>query len=87
MLDTRHIDCVILDLHMPQEDGFEVLMRMAAENRHVPVVVLTGHDSPEVRERLMQAGVSQYITKPVKRRVILHAIESTIARYETNSNG
>lgn len=82
MLATRPVDCVILDLHMPDVDGFEVLERMSDAQTRAPVVVLTGHDSPEVRQRVTQAGIGQYITKPVQRNVILKAIESAMAGHE-----
>ncbi len=80
MLTKRPIDCVLLDLHMPEVDGFTVLERMGQAPHHPPVIVLTGHDGPAVRERVLAAGVSGYITKPVQRDVILHAIEAVLSK-------
>jgi FixJ family two-component response regulator len=42
-LPTRRPDCVVLDLHMPLMDGFEVQARLAESSAPVPVVTITGH--------------------------------------------
>jgi FixJ family two-component response regulator len=76
----RRFDCLVLDLHMPLMDGFEVLARLSDSERRPPIVVLTGHDSPETRRRVSDAGVTTYVTKPVKRRELLKAIDQAISQ-------
>jgi CheY-like chemotaxis protein len=44
-------DCVVLDLHMPEMSGFDVQGALAGGHAAVPVVVITGHDTPESRAR------------------------------------
>jgi len=48
-LTTQWPDCVVLDLHMPVMNGFEVQARLAELRVSVPVVIITGHDSDETR--------------------------------------
>jgi len=72
-------DCVVLDLHMPRVDGFAVQDRLAAAGIRLPVVVITGHDSDETRERVRAGGVSAYLRKPVDGQVLLDAITTAVA--------
>ena len=78
-LAAGYPDCVVLDLSMPGMHGFEVLSRIAARDRHVPVVVLTAHDDPGVRERALRAGASSFLLKPVEDSDLLAAIAAAIA--------
>ncbi len=77
-LPDRRPDCVILDLHMPDGDGFAVLEQLAPMTPRLPVVVLTGRDTPESRERVHQSGVVGYLRKPVEGTVLVRAIAFAI---------
>jgi two-component system, LuxR family, response regulator FixJ len=56
-LDTRLPDCVLLDLHMPQMNGFHVQAHLAGKYAALPVIIVTGHDLPNARERAMAGGL------------------------------
>jgi len=73
-LDTRLPDCVLLDLHMPQMDGFNVQASLARKCAALPVIIFTGHDVPNARERAMAGGASAFLRKPVLDRILLDAI-------------
>jgi len=73
-------DCVVLDLHMPGVNGFEVQERLAGAGAPLPVVVITGHDSPEARTRVMASGARGYLTKPVDDRLLLDAISVAVSK-------
>ena len=79
-LSTRRPDCVVLDLHMPQVDGFAVQARLAEAGNRLPVVIITGHDSDETRDRAMAAHPTAYLRKPVDDQTLLDAIELAIRR-------
>ena len=72
--------CVILDQDMPQMDGFEVQSQLAQIRAHVPVVMITGLQTPEARERAMEKGATAYLPKPVDAAVLLDTIATVIAR-------
>ena len=60
-------DLVLLDLHMPGEDGFAVLAKLApfiTGLEHLPVVIITGDGSPEVKHRALSLGAKDFISKP-----------------------
>lgn len=75
----RRPDCIVLDLHMPDMSGFEVQGILAATHPDVPVVVITGHDTPETRARVLALGSKAYLCKPVDDEALLGAIEAAIA--------
>lgn len=65
-LDTA-VDLVLLDLNMPHLDGFGVLAALRSELPHdtfLPVLVLTADVTTEVRDRALQAGAKDFLTKP-----------------------
>lgn len=78
-LTTMNPDCVLLDLHMPGLSGFDVQDRIARSRFRPPVIVVTGHDSPEAQTRVLEAGASAYLRKPVDKKTLLQAIASAIA--------
>ena len=73
---SRQPDCLLLDLHMPDPNGFEILERVAA--KHLPVLVITGHDQPGNAERVRALGGVGYFLKPVNETQLLNAIRAAI---------
>lgn len=60
-------DIVLLDLHMPKPDGYEILAMLRSEGAVVgflPVLVFTADGTPEARTRALAAGASDFLTKP-----------------------
>lgn len=78
-LPKHPADCLVLDLHMPEVNGFDVLAAFAAQHEATPVVVITGHDEPGTSERSRALGASAYLVKPVDELALLSAIRSTIS--------
>jgi len=78
-LTIRRPDCVVLDLHMPKVSGFEVQARLTESGAHVPVVIITGHDSDETRAQALAGMPVAYLRKPVNDQVLLDAIELALS--------
>jgi len=65
-LEAKPFDLVLLDIMMPELDGFEVLKRMKANDnlRHIPVVMISALDELESVVRCIEAGAEDYLSKP-----------------------
>ncbi|HET9051270.1 MAG TPA: ATP-binding protein, partial [Candidatus Dormibacteraeota bacterium] len=74
-------DLVLLDTHLPDMPGEEVLRRLRAEPRtaDVPVVVLSADATPAQMQRMRDAGAVEYLTKPIGVRRLLAAVDATLS--------
>src|SRR5262249_20868501 len=63
-VDTFRPELVVLDVMLPDLDGFEVHRRLSAERRHIPVLFLTARDATEDKVRGLTMGGDDYVTKP-----------------------
>jgi FixJ family two-component response regulator len=82
---ARLPDCVLLDLHMPGINGFDVLDRFAMERWRVPVIVITGKDAPGNADRVRALGASDYLLKPLSESELLAAIGKVLNPTETTN--
>jgi PAS domain S-box-containing protein len=75
-------DLMLLDVHMPELDGFEVVRGVRERERvaggHLPVIALTARSRQEDRARCLAAGVDDFLTKPVSAAVLLAAIDRLV---------
>jgi CheY-like chemotaxis protein len=82
-LAAAHADLVLLDISLPGLDGVEVLKRIRANSalRALPVIALTAHAMSGDREKYLNAGFDEYVTKPIVDEVILlSAIQRLLGR-------
>ena len=70
--------CLVMDLHMPDLSGLDIQVLLQREGFGVPVVVITGHDTPEARMRVIKRGAKAYLRKPVDDKLLLAAINDAI---------
>jgi FixJ family two-component response regulator len=75
-LGSHPMEYLLLDLHMPGINGFDVLEAFQSRHIPVPVIVITAHDEPDTAERVRALGASAYLKKPVDRDALLSAIEA-----------
>ena len=80
---TRSFDVILMDVHMPEMDGFEATQRIReaerASGRHVPIVAMTACAMAGDREKCLQAGMDGYIDKPISRAQLLRTVEGITA--------
>ena len=72
-------DLAIVDLMMPNMDGFE-LCRRIREISHIPLIVLTGLDQTGEKVQAFSAGADDYVTKPVSGRELVARVEACLRR-------
>jgi len=80
-LASNRVDLVLLDIMLPEIDGFEVCRRIKenAATRDTPVVMLTAKKNPQDQQKGLAAGAAAYITKPFKSANIMELIQSLLA--------
>jgi len=76
-------DLALVDLQMPNMDGFELCARIRAEEEkhgaHLPIIALTAHAMTGVRERCLQAGMDDYISKPIHFQELYQKIDALLS--------
>ena len=76
----QNYDVVLLDLGLPDADGGEVLRRLRASGKHVPVLVLSAREAVDERVRLLDLGADDYVVKPIALNELEARIRSLIRR-------
>ncbi|MBK8917873.1 MAG: two-component system response regulator [Betaproteobacteria bacterium] len=73
-------DLILLDVMMPEMDGYEVLAQLRAKprTRDIPVVFVTAMDSTEAEERGLDGGAVDYITKPLRPAIVLARVRTQL---------
>jgi PAS domain S-box-containing protein len=81
MIRERHPDLILLDLHLPDMSGEEVLRRIwaAPTTRPIPVAVLSADATPRQQQRLLAAGAVAYLTKPLDVAALLLIVDERLA--------
>ena len=81
-LGERAADCILLDFGLPDANGLEALALALEVSGRAPVIVLSGHDDPELATAAIRAGAQDYLVKGQERpsAPFLQAIRSAIER-------
>jgi CheY-like chemotaxis protein/HPt (histidine-containing phosphotransfer) domain-containing protein len=81
-LEENPFDIVLMDVQMPEMNGFEVTREIRARERqaggHLPVLALTAHAMKGDRERCLEAGMDGYVAKPVRPKELLRTIDELV---------
>jgi len=72
-------DCLVLDIHLGGMSGLDLRQQLNAFGRTTPVVFVTAHDEPKIREEAQQVGCSAYLRKPVPAKLLLEAISKAVS--------
>ncbi|MFN0020666.1 MAG: response regulator [Pirellulaceae bacterium] len=79
VLEKQAFDVVLMDVQMPEVDGFEataiIRTRERGSGRHIPILAMTAHAMKGDRERCLQAGMDDYVSKPIRAELLFAALE------------
>ncbi len=79
MLETSHVDLIVLDLNMPGEDGLTLCRNLRAQST-LPIIMLTARSEPLDRILGLEMGADDYLPKPFEPRELLARIRSVLRR-------
>ncbi|HEY8509102.1 MAG TPA: response regulator [Steroidobacteraceae bacterium] len=85
-LAVRRPDCLVLDLHMAGLTGRDVQRQLAAQQIHIPVIIITAHDEPLLQEQCLNDGAVAYLRKPLRGDILLRSIHAAIGLNQAVSN-
>ena len=78
-------DCLVLDIQLGGVSGLDLRRRLTAQDTTTPVIFVTAHDEPEIREEARQIGCSAYFCKPVSGKLLVDAITNAVLTRERRS--
>ena len=85
LADLYDYDIIILDMMLPDVDGFEVLRRLRASNIRTPVMILSGLTGSDSKVKGLGIGADDYVTKPFNRGELVARIQAIVRRSKGHS--
>jgi FixJ family two-component response regulator len=78
-VDGQGVGCLVLDIHMPQMTGIDVLRQLRKDGSHIPVIMVTGRQDAATRAQAESLGAAAFLDKPVAHKQLFAAIEKALA--------
>jgi PAS domain S-box-containing protein len=83
-LNDGQFDLILMDLQMPELNGFEATAAIREKERdtgkHIPIIALTAHALKGDRERCIEAGMDDYVSKPIESQMLFDAVEAALGQ-------
>jgi PAS domain S-box-containing protein len=88
LVQARHVkpDLILMDIQMPRMDGFETTRKLRSDPnfRYTPIIALTALAMPHDRERCLEAGMDEYISKPVNLKALVKIVQACLFDQESH---
>jgi len=89
-LEMIPYDLVLMDVQMPEMDGIEATreirnLQSAVRNHQIPIIAMTAHALQGDRERCIEAGMNDYVPKPISPQILAEALEKWLPKEPTNN--
>jgi len=75
--------CLVLDVQMPGISGLELQRNLAERQSHVPIIFISAHPHPQLREEAMRTGAIDFLSKPFSGQILLHAVRNALDQGKT----
>jgi CheY-like chemotaxis protein len=83
-LQSQSFDLVLMDVQMPEMDGFEATTAIRSleqqTGKHVPIIAMTAHAMTGDRERCLEAGMDDYVAKPIRAQQLFETMDTVLRR-------
>lgn len=80
VMDTNHIDLVVLDIMMPQMDGYQLTKTLRESNNNLPILMVSAKQLPSDKKHGFLVGTDDYMTKPIDEEEMLWRIKALLRR-------
>ena len=80
IMDSRHIDLILLDIMMPKMDGYELTRSLRQAGNNIPILMVTGKTQNEDKWEGFISGADDYLTKPVNETELILRIKALLRR-------
>jgi len=80
VLETSHVDLIVLDIMMPGMDGYEFTRTLRESDNNIPILMVSAKQMPEDKHKGFLAGTDDYITKPIDDEEMLYRIKALLRR-------
>jgi PAS domain S-box-containing protein len=90
-LEKGNFELILMDVQMPKMDGFKATQLIRAKEKetgvHIPIIAMTAHAMKGDRERCLEVGMDEYLTKPLNAKQLAETIHQTMSQYLVPGNG
>ena len=81
IVEKQNIDIVLMDIKMPQSNGYEATHRIKEINNTLPIIAQTAYALAGEKEQIIDAGCDDYIAKPIKINILLTLLEKYLNNF------
>jgi len=85
LAESQDIDLILLDINLPDIDGFEVIRRLRSSKKtklaQIPIVAVTANAMKGDKQKIINAGCDYYIAKPINIRTFMETVEALTANH------
>jgi FixJ family two-component response regulator len=78
-MPSLRVDCVVLDVQMPGLNGLQVQEQLTKRSHGIPIIFITAHDDPIVREQALAAGALAFLRKPFNDELLVKILSAALA--------
>ncbi len=82
IIDKEHIDLAVVDIMMPNTDGYELTKMLREYNRDFPILMVSAKQLPQDRKRGFMAGIDDYMSKPIDSDEFILHIKALLRRFQ-----
>ncbi|MBQ8392359.1 MAG: response regulator transcription factor [Clostridia bacterium] len=80
VMDSQHVDLIVLDIMMPKMDGYEFTRTLRENNNNLPILMISAKQLPADKHKGFLVGTDDYITKPIDDEEMLYRIKALLRR-------
>lgn len=84
LFKCHHPQLILMDIKMPEMDGYEATAYIRKLSATIPIVAITAYAFPEDKERILQQGFNDYLSKPITPKVLRRKIQEIIQLFPYN---